>query len=372
MALHPENDTTKLLLSTTSRFVGEYLQSDLLVTHAWASGRRQAQGNLGLTENPMSRNFFVLAFQTPVYDIKKSIVIPNYTATGDVTCVYLSILFGKQFYNHGRIESNGHFFLPHITDSIEPCNASLSFNNHTPRRDLEIPLNLAEIKRIQSLLDSTSHAPRFEHILRSAGRFYLHALQAAESQPEVAYLDLITCGEILSNFYDYPDEDFPDDDLKQDLTRISEELKGGEEIVRRIRKRLFQVKRKFTTTVLRLLSPYFFSQTEATEQFCALKSDGIESRIKAAYDLRSLYVHTGIDFGIWISNGTHYHEEVQIGTPVVDNPDFKKLLVKSPTFCGLERIMRFALLRFIHLYGCPVDDRLCGDGMLKPPAAVKL
>ena len=365
MALRPEEGMTKLLLSTPSRFTGEYSCDDLLFTHAWPSGPKQAQGNLGLTENPMSRNYFVLALDTPPHDRTKTIVVPNYTPTGDVVAIYLSILFGKRFDNHGRLESNGQFYLPHIDQGMAPCNVSLPFNSHKSRCDLELPLNLSEIQRLTTLLTDEQVEAKFIQFLRSAGRFYLHALQEAEADPEVAFLDLITCGEILSNFWEYEKDDLLDDQLKADLARVSGELEGGEAIAGRIRGRLFQVKRKFIAAILRLLSSTFFEHTEATQPFCALKAEDIETRIKAAYDLRSRYVHTGLDFGNWIFQGSAYLEEIFTGEPVVDDKDFKKLLMRSPTLCGLERIMRFCLLRFIHLNGCTIDARLDGEGMSK-------
>lgn len=363
MKLHADKDTTKILISTTSRFVGEYIEDDLLITHAWPSGTRQAEGNLGYTQNPMSRNYFVLAVRTPPSDPAETIAVADYTPTGDLISIYLSILFGKRFDNHGRIESNGLFFLPDISGYGTPCNSSLHFNSHEPRRDLGIPLSLSEIQRIQPLLSENPTTPRFQHFLLSAGRFYRHALQEAEAQPEIAFLDLITCGEILSNFFEYEQDDLLDETLKQDLARITRDLEHGETVVGRIRARLFQVRRKFATTVLRLLNPYFFQHTEATQQFCALKAADIVKRIKAAYDLRSRYVHTGLDFRVWLIPGMPYHAEIQVGTPVVDDKELEKLLVKSPTFCGLERIMRFCLLRFIHLHGCSIDERLSGQGL---------
>ncbi len=363
MTLRPEEGITKLLLSTPSRFTGEYGCDGLLFTHAWPSGPRQAQGNLGLTENPMSCNYFVLALETPPHDRTKTIVVPNYTPTGDVIAIYLSILFGKRFDNHGRIESNGEFYLPHIDHGMAPCNASLPFNSHKPRCDLELPLNLSEMGRITRLLSDKQLDVKFLQILRSAGRFYLHALQEAEADPEVAFLDLITCGEILSNFWPYEQDDLLEATLKNDLARVSSEIEGGEAIASRIRRHLYYVKRKFTAAVLRLLSSTFFEHTEATQQFCALKAEDIGTRIKAAYDLRSRYVHTGLDFGNWVFRDSAYLEEIRTGEPVVDDKDLRKLLVRSPMLCGLERIMRFCLLRFIHLNGCGIDPSLDGEGM---------
>jgi hypothetical protein len=334
-----------------------------LLTHAFPGGHGRTEVVLGLTENPMSRNFFVLSLDTPPSDSSKSIAVPDYAPTGDVICTYLSILFGKRFDNHGRLESDGQFFLPRISERWSPCDPSLSFNNHKPRPDLSIPLNLDEVRRIAPFLEENSLELRCELFLRSAGRFYLHALQEAESQPEVAFLDLITCAEILANYFDYDQDDLLDDQIKQDLTRIAEKLDDGLAIAGRIRGRLFQVRRKLTDALLRLLSPYFFQQTEASEKFYALKKDGIAARIRAAYDLRSRYIHTGLGFGKWVMIRTACNEEVHIGIPVVDDHGFRDLLVKAPTFFGLERIMRFCLLRFMHLYGSPIDDRLAGEGL---------
>src|SRR5688572_27398993 len=71
-----------------------------LLTSAWPASGEQIHGNLGIYENPLSRNFYVLAFKHPEFQ-RESVVVPNYTATGDKVCTYLSILFGKRFENHG-------------------------------------------------------------------------------------------------------------------------------------------------------------------------------------------------------------------------------------------------------------------------------
>jgi hypothetical protein len=82
MALEPDRTVTKLLLSSTSRFVGEYKSDNWMVTHAWPASNKQIYGNLGMFENPMSKNFYILAFKHPEFK-HESIIIPDYTATGD-------------------------------------------------------------------------------------------------------------------------------------------------------------------------------------------------------------------------------------------------------------------------------------------------
>ena len=363
MALRPRECVTKILLSTPSYFVGGYEEEDFLLSIAFNRNSRY---------DPRDLEHFIFTIKTPPRDRSPGAIVPDYSATGDVLSIYLSILYGKRFDNHGLVESLGNFWLPNYlhTGSYDP---DLPFNSRKPRPDLEIPLSLHEIKRIAPLLHEGQLDPRFEHFLMSAGRFYVHALQHAETQPEIAFLDLITCGEILSNFFDYDQDDLLDNEMKRDLIRIGKEIEAGGAIVKRIRSRLFIIKRRFVKTVLYLLEPYFFQQSEAKESYDRLNQDDISIRIKAAYDLRSLYVHTGVNFGMWIDpqHCSRFNNEIQMGEPVIENKDLKKILIKSPTFIGLERIMRFCLLRFMHLNGVFIDLRLEGKGLRMSEDAIE-
>lgn len=351
MPIESDKTVTRLLLSSTSRFVGEYKANDVLLTHAWPATHNQALGNLGLYEGPLSRNFYVLSFRHPEFK-KESIVVPDYTPTGDFYCTYLSILFGKRFDNHGCLESNGNFRIPYLPFDYLTNTPLLPFNNHSVRADVPIPLNLSEFARLSVLLEDPSSLDlHFQRILTSAGAFYARALRLAEGDPETAYLNLITCGEILSNFFQYEEDQLFDAELKKDLDMITEEFDNGVDIAKRIKNRLFQVKRKFAITILSLLSDTFFSVQESKEKICSLNPNDIEERIKAAYDLRSRYVHTGISFGGWVGRVSSYVEEIQLGQPVIDDTSFKKIIALAPTFVGLERIMRFCLLQFMQRNG---------------------
>jgi hypothetical protein len=358
MALEPDKTVTKLLLSSTSRFVGEYKSDNWLLTHAWPASSEQGHGNLGINENPLSRNFYVFAFKHPEFK-QESVVVPNYTATGDDVCTYLSILFGKRFENHGRIESHGDFYVPSLPPHGKTITPWLPFNSHRPRSDIGVALDLSETARIAPLWeDEHKIDSRFRDFLNAAGGFYSRALRVAEEDPETAFLHFITCGEILSNFREYEDRELLDTKMLHDLKRIASNMDGGDKIANRIRGRLFQVRRKFVLTVTPLLSDAFYQGHESTEAFCALKAEDIDRRVKAAYDLRSLYVHTGRPFGGWIARTTRYIEEIQLGTPVIEDKKFKKIISDSPTLIGLERIMRFCLLSFIHRHAFNIDNRL--------------
>ena len=66
-----------------------------------------------------------------------------------------------------------------------------------------------------------------------------------------------------------------------------------------------------------------------------------------------------------------FNNEIQLGTPIIGDPVLEKILVKSPTLIGMERIMRFCLLRFMHLNGVFIDLNLEGMGLRMPEEAVK-
>lgn len=355
--LRPNKLIHKLLISSTSRFVGEFESDELLITHAWPFLRKDM--SIGNNENPYCRNYFVVAFKTEeVKDEPKHVrIFPDYSYFGDMLCIFLSILFGKRFDNHGLLETNGLFNLPNF-NNISPISLTgVGPNNHSPRKDLCIELDLDNVRLIQGLLDGSVNKEIIDTIY-TAGKFYLRSLQIFELEPEIAYIDLVTCGEILSNQIKFSEEELYDEQIKEMLTKIESNLDDGEFIAKNIKGRLFQVKRKYRLTLLKLLNDYFFTNTESKEGFLALKKEDIDKRVKASYDLRSLYVHTGVRFGHWLYPHSYFLNEIQLGVPVVESKDFEKLLFKAPTYIGLERIMRFSLLRFIHLNAQRIDDRL--------------
>ena len=353
--LRPPETIQKLLISTTSRMLGEFEGDLLLVAHAW----RDSQVNS--TESPLSRSTYIVAFETEPHEKEVGSMLPNYAWVGDVICIYLSILYGKRFDSHGVIEGTGMFRLPDYSLFQSLIQPRLPQNSHAPRRDIAIPLNLVEIGRIEPLLRPGQDA-RFLRFLQTAGRFYLQALQNFEERPDVAYLNLITAGEVLSNYYNYDKDELLDEHAMNILRQISEASDNGPELAKQIKGRLFQVKRKFLRAMEDFLTDPFFAASEAEKDFTRLKKEDIKSRLSAAYDLRSQHVHSGIPFGNLVSR-TLVGEagEIQVGIPVVGNKDFEKVLAKAPTYFGLERIIRYCLLRFIHTHGVLIDPRLANN-----------
>jgi hypothetical protein len=285
-------------------------------------------------------------------------------------CAALSILYGKRFDNHGFLVSHGCFYVPDF-GPVEPITYyTAAPYSHQPRRDLTIPLELHRFGAVAPLFTNRSLEEKFRRIFFVSARFYLRALQMFDVEPEFAYLDLITCGEILANYYDYASEELYNDEEKGIFESIRKEMPKGDKIVRKLQGSMRKIKQKYILTLTRLLTDSFFTVSECREQYGWLKKEEIEKRLKAAYDLRSLYVHTGIDFGRWTHRMDYILSEVQLGKPVVENKEFEKAIALAPTFFGLERIMRYCLLRFLHLNGVQIDPAL-DDSMSATAADIK-
>ena len=313
MSLRPAETSQKMIISTTSRMVGEFEGEGVLVAHAWPGPETM---NIRFTEGPLSRSSYMVVFETPPIERLAGTVVPDYSYVGEVICALLSVLFGKRFDNHGPVESSGHYRVPEVASFSQVCNHLLPQNSHKPRADFPIPLNLEEVSRVSRLITDEKLDENFKTSFHSASKFYCQALKNAEQDPEVAYLHLITAGEILSGFLKYELSALLDDETKANLELIREKCPEGDRIAQFISNRLFQVKKRFLKSITDLCDPGFFQRSEVPQPFGRFKADTFWGSIAAAYDLRSRYVHTGVPFGSWVAPRSRL-EEVQIGQPVV-------------------------------------------------------
>jgi hypothetical protein len=362
MTLRPLETRQKALISTTSRLVGEYEKSGLLLTHAWPHSFDWSV-SVRWSEGPASRSAFILAFETETIEEKSGLLLQDYSLTVELICAYLSVLFGKRFDSHGLLESVGLFRVPDLAQFGYLCDHHLPQNSHSPRVDFSVPLNLVEVSRIDRLLLDDIPDLNFLRVFRGAAKFYLQAIQNAEHDPEVAYLHLITAGEILSHFHGYEKDRLLDNQTKQYLALIRNGLTDGPQIADFLSGKLLQVKRRFVETIVQLVDASFFERSEARMPLAGFKADSFRDSVSAAYDLRSRYVHTGIPFGSWVSLRLGgMNNEVQVGQPVVEDKRVGAILAKAPTFVGLERVMQYCLLRFAQLNGAYVEPSVEAAG----------
>jgi hypothetical protein len=277
------------------------------------------------------------------------VVIPDYSRGGELMCGMLAVLFGKRFDFHGMTQGSGHFQVPEMAAFSQLCDPRLPQNTHRPRTDFGVELDLGELVRIEPLaLFDGSVAEEIWKPFHSAAKFYLQALQTVERDPEVAYLHLISSLEILAGNFDYPKEELWDADLAALLEEIRAGMKDGARVAERVASRLYQVKRAFVRTVTDLIDDQFFYGSDVSVPAYALQQVEFEKSIAAAYDLRSLYVHTGSPFGRWID---WPDQERPLGKPVLNDKSLRKALERAPTYQGLERVTRYCLIRFLDIKG---------------------
>lgn len=355
--LRPEEDVHKCLISSPARLIAEYDESDFLITQAFPSINDSILQVIQREGSPSSRYYYVCVFRIAPPELAPGVVVPDHSHVGNLISIALSVFYGKRFNNHGVIESHGRFSMPLLSE-IAPMMQYYYFgsNNHQPRKDLSIELDLRNCKPIIEFL-SKSPNHRLKQTFFTAGKFYLSSLQLVDTDMERAFLDLVTCGEILSNYFQYSENEMFNNQLKEMFERL-DQVEVDPKDIKLIKSRLYQVKAKFTLTFQRLLNKKFFSRTESLCESAKLNMDNIEKCIKAVYDLRSRYVHDGITFGKWLIPHRDLMNEIQLGTPVVSNKELEKILYRVPTYIGLERVVRFALLRLLHTEGVYIHAEL--------------
>lgn len=359
--LRPEQDIHKCLISSPARFIAEYDKPELLITHAFPSTNDTVLRVTQREGNPYSRYYYVCVFRIEPPEPQPGVVVPDYSHIGNLISIALSVFYGKRFDNHGVIESHGRFSMPLLNNIDLPMqHYYFGSNHHHPRKDLSIELDLRNCEPIINFLIKKPN-DQLKQTFFTAGKFYLSSLQSLDFDMERAFLDLVTCGEILSNYFEYSEDEIYPSNLKEMFERLDNNGVSQQDI-NLIKSRLYQIKAKFSLTLMKLLNANFFNNTESLDDSTKLTIQNIETCIKAVYDLRSKYVHTGIKFGHWLVPQPAFMNEIKLGIPVVDDKDLKKILSKVPTYIGIERVIRFALLRLLHTHGIYIhpelDDKL--------------
>jgi hypothetical protein len=171
-------------------------------------------------------------------------------------------------------------------------------------------------------------------------------LQTAERDPEVAYLHLITAGEILANAHRPESSDELDEEVRAILDQVRQHVPDGEKAAKVLTSRMRQIKRRFRSTVENLIDDEFFGLTHNSVPW-RFKKENFSKHVSGAYDIRSRYVHSGHAFGGWIAPRGDCSEEVRHGI----SEDVKA----APTYVGLERVIRYCLVRFAERHQLIVD-----------------
>lgn len=356
--MRPDPTVQKILLSSPARFVGEYEDQGLLITHAWPQGEEMHRA---LHEGPYSQSYYVAAFRTKSVP-HNQVPVPDYSHEGYFIASILSLLYGKRFDSHGPIESIGLFQVPRNIVRHALSKSYLLPFNHRPRVSDGVELNLNQVSRIRTLFEEDLDCAAEQSLLHASCRFYARALTLWGDQPELAFMDLITCGEIICSSVTLEDDELYDEELRQLLQQIASLTPDGPRLSDEIKNRLYQVRRRFVRGLSRLIDKSFFECSEVCSEWGRLREDDIEARLRAAYDLRSKYVHTGKHFGQFVASASAYNEEVPLGEWKGGDGEMARLASRSPNLIGIERIMRHCILQRARMAGFLKDSPQLASG----------
>jgi hypothetical protein len=347
----------RYLFSTPSRLEGEFSSEGITIGHSFPSLGSPVPLQFQLSESPYSRNHLMLTTSLVVEETKGT--VPKYQP--EMIIDLMSLWFGKQFDLHGWIEYWGVSFMPYGTALVPIRMHHLGAFNHKPRKDLMIELKL-DLLQIPFMLMQIEEADLKVGAFWKAASFYSRALRSYQNEPEVAFLHLISGLEIIASQMNFSEDQIYDQQLESDFKLIIDSIAEGSDVVKRLKGRLYQLRRKVVLAAETLVNDSFFSGSESPDsykQIFALTKNNLTAAVQAAYDVRSLYVHSGARFSIWL-DPLGDNNEIQVGRPVLPKSEgeLATLLSKIPTFLGLERLLRFITLRYAHLYLRPLQDSL--------------
>lgn len=347
--LRPNNEVQKVLLSSPARFTGEYIGEDWLVTHAWQLGRNQRP------VPSFDRSYLIVAFETGKEEKTEGSPVINWTPTGEYVASMMSLLYGKRFDSHGSVEMTGSFHVPNLETASDNCNPLRPYHGDSLRADYAVPLKLSELFRFRKIMEEKATDRRLGEAFHTATLFYSRALRAIHHSPEIAYLHLITACERMAEVAPFDERIELEAVIATALASIEAHHPDGQRIANLFRKRMRQLKRRFSALLTTHLDEAFFTRTESKSQWGHFTATSFPKAAAAAYDLRSRYVHTGASFGDWIEPQFE-NEERQTGKPIVEDKAMAKVLEHAPTFIGLERVTRFVMLKFAEQLGADLPD----------------
>jgi len=296
--------------------------------------------------SPRRRSFISLGLQIEEEE-KKSIVIPHYQWLSKQVAFLLSGFYGKLIVSHGYLEKGDQFWVPELTIDPIPYFDSPPFNDK-PRKATSIKPDVSICKGVLADFLFRSDSGDWSRII-AACESYHGALRFLSSDPMLAFVLILSGLEVLSLGCEVSDEDIFDERFYGKMLAIKSELKDGLKIYKELRSRLYQISQRTAIYVDQILDDPFYTAHESREPFMSLQPENIKQRIKAAYGLRSKYLHTGQSIGGWARYDTNMRADIVLGDPVVGDSELKKMISRSPTLNGLERIFQYCLFQEIQI-----------------------
>ncbi len=293
---------------------------------------------------------FALSIRVPKHESTGNFqVVETYSWMPEQVSMLLTGFYGKLIRSHGHIQQGYHIAVPDLAVPPQPDFNAPPFNDQ-PRKPNGPGLNLQKAQNlIEAYLFSTPDDSVLPKLL-SACTFYHLALENWSGRSVLAYTSLVSSVEALLELRTYEESELFDEQRLRDFKAIEESVPDGEKIVRRLKGSLYSIRRMFAQFLIERLPDNHFSERECPE-FMALTKERLNQAAKAAYDIRSRFVHTGDPTALGFLSFNHQNTEIQLGEPVIADAELKKLISRSPTLAGLERIvatlLRVEILRWL-------------------------
>ncbi len=341
-----DENTVVFLFSSSAHFVGSAEATQCKVHHCWPSFNAKDR-KLKFQQGPLYRCDFALSVKFPAKERTGGFaIIETYEWLGDRVAPLLSCVYGKLIEYRGQLQSAGHLTLPNLETSINPSFEEPPFNSK-PRTATKTELNF---KNLNHLLEKILFEESEEkQMLINAGMFYQLALENWVNRPALAYSSLISSLEAVLPLRDYTNKELFDDRRIKDFELI-QSLPDGDKIVNRFKGSLYSIRRKLGIFVTDKLPETFFEEPECKHDNGLLKKENLGKAMKAAYDLRSKFLHTGNSIGYWPLEQTSDGLEVPMRGAVIHDRAVEKLVNNTVTLTGLERITSTILNVLCHEY----------------------
>ncbi len=212
--------------------------------------------------------------------------------------------------------------------------------------------DLKEVSRLRCISRTVCWTDSFRNHFEVASRFYGRALRNWERDPEGAYLHLVSAIEVASHVVAFDHDQLLDNETRQMLLKLQKirEAHGSAQedcmaVETFLRSRLKQVKRIFVETVLMHLDAGFYLTAEDGTTWGCFTPETIRQNVAGAYDLRSRYLHRGERFGRYVTTAWAGRGEIPIGRLQAEDAEFSRVVSRAPTIAGMERIVRYVLLK---------------------------
>ncbi len=338
----------RFIISSPSRFVDNYVRKNIRIDHFW-DFNDSANLKIQQIENPFSRNYYVITLRRkqPKDENGKVKSYNMFKNDGNEVMMIMSVLFGKRFDFHGNLQSGNFLSKPNINNIIALDTYNWPFNSYKKRIDTNIDLKLSNLSLCKNIIDKIGRQrPKSHTTFFNASNLYCRALQNFDENPDLSYIDLVSAGEILTANFKMKEKYLYDESLKSIFSSIKDNCKDYINIIDNLKSRLYQVRTRFANGLSTLLDDSFFLHTYSTNKQWSIQKENILTNLKYTYDLRSQLIHSGLEIGrvLNIDNlGAELFSVIPLG---ISKDNFKKLS-KSLNFIGLERVIRYSLLKLI-------------------------